>query len=43
MKAEFASREENYLEIIKLIQKDYDKYQFDTDREFKLKELIIKR
>jgi ABC-type Na+ transport system ATPase subunit NatA len=43
MKAEFAKREEEYQEIIRLLQEDYEKYKADTSKEFEIQETLSKR
>jgi ABC-type Na+ transport system ATPase subunit NatA len=43
LKLEFAQREEKYQEAIIQLQEDYDRYKRDVEREFRLKDIIIKR
>jgi hypothetical protein len=43
LKAEFARREEEYMEIIKMVQEDYEKFKNDTTKEFDLRDTLQKR
>lgn len=43
MKAEYDRREEKYMEIVRMLQDDYDKFKNEVQTELDLKELIITR
>ncbi len=43
LKADHAKREEEFLEIIEMLQADVEKYKKDTEKEFRIKDLIIQR
>ena len=43
MRANHGRREEEFLDIIEMLRADVEKYKRDTEKEFDIKELIIKR
>jgi len=43
MIADYAKREDDYLDIVRCMHEDYDKYKSDVAKEFKLRDHVQKR
>ena len=43
IKAEYAEKEKGLMEIVRLVQDEYDNFKNETSQEFKIKDILIKR
>ena len=43
MKAEYSKRESDYMEIIRILQEDYEKFKVEVAKEFDIKDSVQKR